>query len=59
MALPFVPGFPPATPRLLERFLPPLPEGVAAHYLEKHTRAGDLARNVRQPHGLTQLSTIT
>jgi hypothetical protein len=40
--LPFIPGYPPAARRLLARFLPPLAEGVAAHYLEPHTRPGDL-----------------
>lgn len=42
MALSFIPGYPPGAPRLLDRFLPPLAEGVAAHYVQKHTRPGDL-----------------
>lgn len=42
MAMPFIPGFTAVTPRLLGRFLPPLADGVAAHYVQKHTRAGDL-----------------
>jgi hypothetical protein len=42
VALPFIPGFSANTPRLLDRFLPPLAEGVAAHYLQKHTRPGDI-----------------
>src|SRR5919108_634053 len=42
MTLPFIPGFRASQPRLLGRFLPPLPEGVAAHYIRKHTRPGDL-----------------
>jgi hypothetical protein len=40
--LPFVAGYPPASPQLLGRFLPPMREGVAAHYVEQHTRPGDL-----------------
>lgn len=40
--LPFYPGFAPTSARLLGRFLPPLADGVAAHYLQKHTRPGDL-----------------
>jgi len=38
----FITGYPPASPRLLARFLPPLADGVAAHYIEQHTRLGDL-----------------
>jgi hypothetical protein len=40
--LPFVPGYPASAPLLLGRYLPPLTEGIAAHYLDKHTRPGDL-----------------
>ncbi len=42
MSLAFVPGFPPPAPRLLERFLPPLDDGVAAQMIQAHTRPGDL-----------------
>jgi len=42
MSLAFYPGSPPDTPRLLERFLPPLAEGVAAYYLQRFSRPGDL-----------------
>lgn len=42
MPLPFISGFPPASTRFLARFLPPLPEGVAAHYIETYTHPGDL-----------------
>ncbi|MCC7361788.1 MAG: hypothetical protein IT317_20060 [Anaerolineales bacterium] len=42
MTLPFYPGTFPATPRLLARFLPPLAEGVAAHYALQRSRPGDL-----------------
>ncbi len=40
--LPFVPGYPPSPRRLLARFLPPLAEGLAAHYVVQHSRPGDL-----------------
>ena len=40
--LAFIPGYPPSPQRLLARFLPPLAEGVAAHYLERHTAPGEL-----------------
>jgi hypothetical protein len=42
MPLPFIPGYEPRSERLLARFLPPLGEGVAAHYIEQHTAPGDL-----------------
>lgn len=42
MPLPFISGYPPAPQRLLARFLPPLAEGVAAHYIQQHTAPGDL-----------------
>jgi hypothetical protein len=42
MTLAFYPGLSPETPRLLGRFLPPVAEGVAAHYVQRHTRPGDL-----------------
>lgn len=42
MPLAFVPGYPSAPNSLLARFLPPLGEGVAAHYIEQHTAPGDL-----------------
>jgi hypothetical protein len=38
----FVPGYAPAAPPFLGRFLPPLAEGVAAHYLERYSQPGDL-----------------
>ena len=40
--LAFVPGYPPSPNRLLARFLPPLVEGVAAHYVEQYSGQGDL-----------------
>ena len=40
--LPFTPGYPPASPRLLAHFLPPLADGLAAHYIEQYTRPTDL-----------------
>ncbi|MGH2524440.1 MAG: hypothetical protein ACRDH2_18180, partial [Anaerolineales bacterium] len=40
--IPFVPGYLPSSPALLARFLPPLVEGVAAHYLQHHSGPGDL-----------------
>ena len=42
MTMPFIPGTPPAPHRLLARFLPPLAEGVAAHYIQQYTAPGDL-----------------
>jgi hypothetical protein len=42
MPLAFAPGFPPPAPRLLERFLPPLDDGVAAQLIQAYTRPGDL-----------------
>ena len=42
MTLPFYPGTFPDTPRLLARFLPPLAEGVAAHYVQRFSQPGDL-----------------
>src|SRR5512144_1462034 len=42
MALPFIPGYSSQSPRLLERFLPPLEDGIAAHYIQKYTQPGDL-----------------
>ncbi len=38
----FLPGYPPSPSRLLARFLPPLAEGVAAHYVEQFSGQGDL-----------------
>lgn len=38
----FLPGYPPSPNRLLARFLPPLAEGVAAHYVEQYSGQGDL-----------------
>ncbi len=49
MSLAFFPGSPPDTPRLLARFLPPLAEGVAAYYLQRFSRPGDL---IFDPFGL-------
>ena len=40
--LPFIPGYPPASPRLLGRFLPPVADGVAVHYIEQHSQPNDL-----------------
>jgi hypothetical protein len=42
MTLAFYPGVFSDTPRLLGRFLPPLAEGVAAHYIQRHTQPGGL-----------------
>ncbi len=42
MSLAFVPGFPSNSPRFLGRFLSPVADGVAAHYVHGHTRRGDL-----------------
>ena len=42
MSLAFVPGFPPANPRFLGRFLAPVADGVAAHYVRGYTQPGDL-----------------
>lgn len=42
MPLAFVPGFPSAPDGLLARFLPPLGEGVAAHYVEHYTAPGEV-----------------
>jgi hypothetical protein len=42
MTLAFYPGFASDTPRLLGRFLPPVAEGMAAHFIQRHTRPGDL-----------------
>ena len=42
MSLAFVPGFPPGSPRFLGRFLSPVAEGVAAHYVRNYTQPGDL-----------------
>ncbi|MEW6716279.1 MAG: hypothetical protein AB1345_02065 [Chloroflexota bacterium] len=39
---PFIPGKIPITPEPLSRFLPPIPEGVAASWLEAHLPAGSL-----------------
>ena len=49
MSLAFFPGSPPDAPRLLARFLPPLAEGVAAHYIQRYSRRGDL---IFDPFGL-------
>ena len=49
MSLAFFPGALPDTPRLLGRFLPPLAEGVAAHYVQRLSRPGDL---IFDPFGL-------
>jgi len=48
MPLAFVPGVPSTTPRLLGRFLPPLAEGVAAHFVQQHAQPGAL---VFDPYG--------
>jgi len=48
MPLAFYPGTAPTTPRLLERFLPPLADGVAAHYVRQFSEPGDL---VIDPYG--------
>jgi hypothetical protein len=40
-ALPFIPGDEPRRTEPLARYLPPVPEGVAAAFLAAHTRAGD------------------
>ena len=40
--LPFVPGFPGDSFGLLERYLPPVPEGVSAAHIERHSAPGDL-----------------
>ncbi len=40
--LAFHSGHPAPSPRPLARFLPPLAEGVAAHYIEHYTQPGDL-----------------
>ncbi len=42
MTIPFIPGYPPTPNRLLARFLPPLAEGVAAHYIEQYSQPGEL-----------------
>src|SRR5438132_816374 len=42
MPLAFVPGFPPSGPRFLGRFLSPVADGVAAHYVRGTSRPGDL-----------------
>lgn len=42
LPLPFVPGFPTESTGLLARYLPALPAGVAAAYVERHTAPGDL-----------------
>lgn len=38
----FIPGYPPSPARFLARFLPPLAEGVAAHYIGQYSQPGDL-----------------
>ena len=42
MSLAFIPGFAPTRPRFLGRFLSPIADGVAAHYVRAHSRPGDL-----------------
>lgn len=42
MPLAFVPGYPPPSNGLLTRFLPPLGEGIAAHYIEHNTTPGEV-----------------
>lgn len=42
MRLAFVPGYPSAPTGLLARFLPPLGEGIAAHYIEQRTAPGEV-----------------
>jgi hypothetical protein len=42
MTMAFVSGFSPSSPRFLGRFLPPLADGVAAHFVQAHSRPGDL-----------------
>jgi hypothetical protein len=38
----FISGYPPSPDRLLARFLPPLADGVAAHYVDHYSRPGDV-----------------
>ena len=42
MSLAFIPGFAPSRPRFLGRFLSPIADGVAAHYVRVLTRRGDI-----------------
>ncbi len=42
MSLAFAPGFPTGSPRFLGRFLSPVADGVAAHYVRNYTQPGDL-----------------
>jgi hypothetical protein len=42
MSLAFIPGFLPNSPRFLGRFLSPVADGVAAHYVRINTRPGDI-----------------
>jgi hypothetical protein len=42
MNLAFIPGFTPSGPRFLGRFLAPVADGVAAHYVRAYSRPGDL-----------------
>src|SRR5262245_35432208 len=42
MSLAFVPGFTATNPHFLGRFLAPIADGVAADYVRRYTRPGDL-----------------
>ena len=42
MSLPFVPGYAPTNARFLGRFISPIADGVAAHYVRLLTRPGEI-----------------